>query len=162
VEWLQHHVDWSRISGGACRRIDPEAPTAPGVRTCEINRTSRVAEGFLVRPRRKHGGNTPCAQRRPGQKDTQPSGREQKRPSGGVACPVAPPAAGRLRGRLPQAARKGETRREAGESTRYRDAPSQSTCHPAFSALARLILLVSQVLKEQEVRRTLVHRSGTR
>jgi len=32
-------------------------------------------------------------------------------------------------------------------TARYGDAPSQSPCHPAFSALARLILLISQVLR---------------
>ena len=128
--------------------------TTPGktLRSCEIIRIGRVADGFLARPRREYGGDTrsgliPCEQRRPGQKDAQPSGREQKRPSGGVACSVTPPAAGRLRGRLPQAARQGETRREAGESTRFGDAPSQAPCHPAFSALARPILIISQLLR---------------
>ena len=76
-----------------------------GLRTCEINRESRVADGFLAWPRREGGGNTRCGlapteQRRPGQKDTQPFGREQKRPSGGVARSVTARKGMRLRERL--------------------------------------------------------------
>ena len=86
------------------------------LRTCEINRKGRVADGFLAWPRHEGGGNTlsglaPPEQRRPSQKDTQPFGRGQKMPSGGVARSVT--------------ARRG-------------DAPSRAPCHPAFSALARL------------------------
>jgi hypothetical protein len=59
-------------------------------------------------------------QRRPSQKDTQPCGREQDRPSGCVARSV---------------------------TARCGDALSRSPCHTAFLALARRFLIFSQLLK---------------
>ncbi len=122
-----------------------------GLRTCEINRESRVADGFLAWPRREGGGNTRCGlapteQRRPGQKDTQPFGREQKRPSGGVARSVTPPAAGRPRGRLPKAARQGEIRREADESTRRGMRLRERLAIRPFLLSRGFFLFISQVL----------------
>jgi hypothetical protein len=71
------------------------------------------------------GGNTrsglvPPEQRRSSQKDTQPCGREQERPSGRVARSV---------------------------TARCGDAPSRAPCHPAFLALVRRFLIFSQVLR---------------
>src|SRR6476620_6849289 len=100
------------------------------LRTCEKITKFRVAAGFLAWPRREGGGNTrsgvadalhrpadclrqavslrsavPPEQRRPSQKDTQPHGREQERPSGRVARSV---------------------------TARCGDAPSHAPCHTAF------------------------------
>lgn len=105
------------------------------LRTCEIIRKSRLAEGVWL----GHGTKatalssavlpmlrialwgclrsaTSPEQRRPSQKHTQPSGREQKRPSGGVVRSVTACGGG---------------------------APSRVPCHPAFSALSRLSLIIS-------------------
>ena len=127
---------------------DPDAETLADIaiqRTCEKITKCRVAAGFLAWPRREGGGNTrsgvadalhrpagclrqavslrsavPPEQRRPSQKDTQPCGREQERPSGRVARSV---------------------------TARCGDAPSRAPCHTAFLALARRFLIFSQVLK---------------
>jgi hypothetical protein len=99
----------------------------------------------LAWPRREGGGNTrsgvadalhrpagclrqavslrsavPPEQRRSSQKDTQPYGREQERPSGRVARSV---------------------------TVRCGDAPSRAPCHTAFLALVRRFLIFSQVLR---------------
>jgi hypothetical protein len=95
------------------------------LRTCEEITKCRVAAGFLAWPRRDGGGNTrsgvadalhrpagclrqavslrsavPPEQRRPIQKDAQPCGREQERPSGRVARSVTARCGMRPRGLL--------------------------------------------------------------
>src|SRR4029077_10917496 len=89
------------------------------MRTCEKITKCRVAAGFLGWPRREGGGNTrsgvadalrrpagclrqavslraavPPEQRGKSQKDTQPYGREQERPSGAALPARLQPAAG--------------------------------------------------------------------
>jgi hypothetical protein len=66
----------------------------------------------------------PPEQRRSSQKDTQPCGREQERPSGRVARSV---------------------------TARCGDAPSRAPCHTAFLALVRRFLIFSQVLSIAQV-----------
>ena len=118
----------------------PEVRNRPEpLRTCEKITKCRVAAGFLAWPRREGGGNTrsgvadalhrpagclrqavslrsavPPEQRRSSQKDTQPYGREQERPSGRVARSV---------------------------TARCGDAPSRAPCHTAFLALVRRFLI---------------------
>ena len=123
----------------------PSREETPKLRTCEKITKCRVAAGFLAWPRREGGGNTrsgvadalhrpagclrqavslrsavPPEQRRSSQKDTQPCGREQERPSGRVAGSV---------------------------TARCGDAPSRAPCHTTFLALVRRFLIFSQVLR---------------
>ncbi len=97
------------------------------LRACLKTRKSRVAENFSPsqggRAAAISAAGLPCPhQRRLGEKDSQPFGREPERPSGGVACSVT--------------ARRG-------------DAPSQAPCHPNLLALARPSLVFKQALRAQ-------------
>lgn len=120
---------------GAALSVAPgQTIDASCLRTCEIIRKSRVVEGGLghgtkatalssaVLPMLRIAlwgclrSATSPEQRRSSQKHTQPSGREQKRPSGGVVRSVTACGGG---------------------------APSRAPCYPAFSALSRLFLIIS-------------------
>jgi hypothetical protein len=99
--------------------ITVTTPRRTALRTCEKITKCRVAAGFLASPRREGGGNTrsglvPPEQRRSSQKDTEPYGRGQERPSGRVARSV---------------------------TARCGDVPSRAPCHTAFLAPARHFLI---------------------